>query len=254
MSAQEWPVTFFDGDYLRIYEPQLTPELTKSEVDFMATALDLPQGAAVLDVGCGVGRHAVGMAARGYRVTGVDFSAPYLEIAAQAAARAGAEVTWRRCDMRELDYERTFAGVYSYFTSFGYYTDAENEAVLGRIARALEPGGRFLIDMANRERTLTHPQQRGWNPQPGGGLLMEEVSLDLLTSRVTSRQILIPPHGGSQVVKTFELRLYTCAELTALMSRHGLRVVSVWGGADRSAYSTETRRMIILAERGGEGA
>jgi SAM-dependent methyltransferase len=253
MSAQEWPVTFFDGDYLRIYEPQLTPELTKSEVDFIATALDLPSGAAVLDVGCGIGRHAVGMAVRGYRVTGVDFSAPYLEIAAQAAVSAGAEVTWRRLDMRELDYERAFAGVYSYFTSFGYYTDAENEAVLERIARALAPGGRFLIDMANRERMLTHPQQRGWNPQPGGELLMEEVSLDLLTSRVTSRQILIPPHGGSQVVKTFELRLYTCGELTALMGRQGLRVVSVWGGADRSAYSAETRRMIILAERRGEG-
>jgi len=251
MSTQEWPVTFFDGDYLRIYEPQLTPELTRAEVDFISGALDLPHGAAVLDVGCGIGRHAVGMAQRGYRVTGVDFSAPYLEIAAQAAAKIGVQVTWRRCDMRELDDVDAFDAVYSYFTSFGYYQDAENEAVLERIVHALKPGGRFLIDMANRERTLTHPQQRGWNPQPGGGLLMEEVSLDIVTSRVTSRQILIPPHGGSQVVKTFEIRLYTCAELTALMDRHGLRVISVWGGADRSAYTSETRRMIILAERRG---
>jgi SAM-dependent methyltransferase len=249
MSTHEWPLTFFDDDYLKIYQPQLTPELTRSEVDFIESALELEKGAAVLDLACGIGRHAIGMAQRGYRVTGVDFSSRYLELAGQAAARAGVEVEWRCSDMRALDFDGRFAAAYSYFTSFGYYGDAENEEILGRITRSLGPGGRFLIDMANRERMLTHPQQRGWNPRPDGALLMEEVSLDLVTSRVTSRQILIPPHGGAQVVKTFDLRVYTCAELTALMARHGLGVVQVWGGADRSAYSSESRRLVMLAER-----
>ena len=250
MSANEWPVAFFDDDYLKIYQPQLTPERTQAEVDFIESALGVPKGAAVLDLACGIGRHAIGMALRGYRVTGVDFSPHYLELATGAAGRAGVEVEWQRCDMRALGYQRAFAAVYSFFTSFGYYTDVENDAVLGRIARALAAGGRFLVDMANRERLLTHPQQRSWNQQPDGSLLMEEVSLDLETSRVTSRQILIPPHGGAQTVKTFDLRVYTCAELTALMARHGLGVVAVWGGPDRSTYSTESRRLVMLAELG----
>ena len=131
----------------------------------------------------------------------------------------------------------------------GYYDDAENDAVLGRIARSLALGGRFLLDMANRDWVLTHPQQRTWNSYPNDTLVMEEISLDLRSSRVTSRQILIPPRGGSQVVKTFDLRVYTCAELAALMDRHGLEVREVWGGADRSPYSTESRRLVMLAER-----
>ena len=38
----EWPITFFDEDYLKIYRPQLTEERTRAETEFIAGALDLP--------------------------------------------------------------------------------------------------------------------------------------------------------------------------------------------------------------------
>src|SRR5437870_6344999 len=73
MKAQpEWPVAFFDDDYLRIYRPMFTEETTRREVDFIESALALPPGASVLDLACGIGRHAVGMALRGYRITGLE--------------------------------------------------------------------------------------------------------------------------------------------------------------------------------------
>jgi SAM-dependent methyltransferase len=244
----EWPIAFFDDDYLRIYRPMFTEERTRGEVDFIESALDLPRGAAVLDLACGIGRHAIEMARRGFAVTGVDFNARYLEEAEREAEARGVTVRWRHEDMRELAYEREFAGAYSYFTSFGYFSDVENEQVIARLARGLLPGGRFLIDMANRDWILTHPQQRTWTQREDGALLMEEVTLDLLSSRVMSRQTLIEP-AGARVAKEFDLRAYTCAELTSLFSRYGLAVRSVWGGADRSEHSAESRRLILLAER-----
>ncbi|HEY3215549.1 MAG TPA: methyltransferase domain-containing protein, partial [Candidatus Eisenbacteria bacterium] len=114
MSARpEWPVTFFDEDYLKIYRPQLTAERTRAEVDFIESALALPRGAEVLDLACGLGRHAIGMADRGYRVTGLDFNPRYLEIAATEAARTGARVTWMAGDMRTLPFDQAFDGAYS---------------------------------------------------------------------------------------------------------------------------------------------
>ena len=249
----EWPITFFDEGYLKIYQPQITAERNRAETDFIAAALDLPRGARVLDLACGPGRHAIGMAQRGHQVTGVDFNPHYLEIAAAAAEQAGVQVTWRVGDMRALQFEAAFDGAYSYFTSFGYFTDPENECVIGNIVRALRPSGRFLIDMANREWLLTHPQQRTWTQQQDGGLLMEEAILDLATSRVTSRLTLIPPEGGAQVTKEFHLRLYTCAELTSMFARLGLEVTRIWGGPDSSDYSAESRRLIMLAEREAGG-
>ena len=249
MPRTDWPVAFFDDDYLKIYRPMLTEERTREEVAFIESRLALPAGAAVLDLACGFGRHAIGMALRGFRVTGFDFNARYLEIAAHESDRAGAKVRWMVGDMRALSFEREFEGVYSYFTSFGYFEDDENETVIANVARSLAPGGRFLLDMANRDWILTHPQQRTWNQREDGALLMEESALDLRTSRVVNRQTLIEPQGGTRVTKEFNLRVYTCAELTALLARHGLGVRSVWGGADGSDYSAESRRLVLLAAR-----
>jgi SAM-dependent methyltransferase len=252
MSEQpDWPVAFFDDDYLRIYRPTFTPERTAAEVDFIESLLAVPKGSAVLDLACGYGRHAIGMAARGYRVTGLDFNPHYLEIAAADAGAAGASVTWRAGDMRALPFEREFDAAYSFFTSFGYFGDEENEQVLAGIARALKGGGRFLIDMMNRDWLVTHPQQRTWAQREDGALFMEETSLELAASRVVSRQMLIDPQGGPQVTKEYFLRAYTCAELTALLRRHGLVVTDVCGGTDRRAYDTEARRLVLVAERKG---
>ncbi len=247
--STEWPVAFFDEDYLRIYRPMFTPEGTAREVEFIERALALPAGAAVLDLACGFGRHAIGMAARGHRVTGVDFNPAYLALAGTDARAVGVEVGWIAADMRALPFDREFDGVYSFFTSFGYFADPENEQVLAQIARALKPGGRFLLDLVNRDFLLTHPQQRSWTQRPDGALLMEETTLDVVRSRVVTRQMLIEPEGGVRVTKEYELRAYTCAELTALMSRHGLVTREAWGDADGAPYSVESRRLVILAAR-----
>lgn len=244
----DWPIAFFDDDYLKIYAPRLTEERTRLEAAFIETELKLEPGARVCDLACGTGRHAVEMARRGFRVTGFDFNARYLENAARAAREAGVEVTWAQGDMRELGHERQFDAVYSYFTSFGYYSDEENDQVMGNIARSIVPGGRFLIDVLNRDYVLLHPSQRTWVQRDDGALLMEENTLDIVTSRAKSRQILIAPGAGSQVTKEYDLRTYTCAELSALMRRHGLEPRRVLGGPDGSEYSPDSRRLVLIAD------
>ena len=250
-STPEWPVAFFDDDYLRIYRPQFTPERTQAETRFIAASLAAPERGAVLDLACGFGRHAIGMAKLGYAVTGIDFSARYLEIAAHDADAAGVPVNWRQGDMRALGELPAFDAVYSYFTSFRYFSDEDNERVLSEVARVLKLGGRFLLEMANRDYLLTHPEQRTWKQREDGALLMEETTVELETSRIVARQLLIDPQGGSQVTKAYSLRTYTCAELTALLRRHGFMVRQVNGGADGEPYGLDSRRLAITAERVG---
>ena len=60
----EWPVAFFDEDYLRIYRPQFTPERTAAETKFIADSLRAPAGGDVLDLACGFGRRGLSTSRR----------------------------------------------------------------------------------------------------------------------------------------------------------------------------------------------
>ena len=101
MSSGDWTEDLFDADYTRVWGFP-GPDVTAAEVDALSTILPAPP-ARVLDVACGNGRHSIGLAARGYEVTGVGVAAPFLALAREAAIAAGVSVDFRRTDMRERD-------------------------------------------------------------------------------------------------------------------------------------------------------
>src|SRR5262249_15615646 len=96
-SASEWFATWFDSaHYQQLYAHRDDRE-ARGFVDRLVGRLGSAAGASILDLGCGNGRHALQLASRGYRVTGLDLSSASLAI---AAARADYPVRWSRRDMR----------------------------------------------------------------------------------------------------------------------------------------------------------
>ncbi len=117
----------FDEDYLYFYEEMLTPERTAAEVEQIVELLG-PRDE-VLDCPCGHGRIANALAERGARVTGIDQSALFLDVARADAQRRAVDVEYVHGDMRELSWRDRFDGVVNWFTSFGYFDDETNVAV-----------------------------------------------------------------------------------------------------------------------------
>jgi 2-polyprenyl-3-methyl-5-hydroxy-6-metoxy-1,4-benzoquinol methylase len=95
-----WYEELFDDRYLTFYDEVLGRGLAVADAEFVDTALALQPGSRVLDLGCGVGRHAVPLAQLGHQVTGVDLSPRMLELAAELAGEQEVTVTLERRDMR----------------------------------------------------------------------------------------------------------------------------------------------------------
>lgn len=84
-----WWKTYFDKNYLAMYEKSGMFKHTQKEVNFLIKNLPIKKNQKILDLCCGHGRHALILAKKGFRVVGLDYSAYQIKAAKTAAAQAG---------------------------------------------------------------------------------------------------------------------------------------------------------------------
>lgn len=246
--GKPWFVDLFDEDYLRTL-PFLTPQATQSEAEFVIEAMGLSPGAQVLDIGCGYGRHAMELAARGFHVVGLDLSTPLLVRGGEEAMRRGLEINFVRGDMRELDFDAQFDGAYCLFSTFGYFDDETNKKTVSNIARALKPGGRVMIEILNRDYVIADLPTRVWW-EGEGCVVLEEVELNYFSSRIqVNRSVVFD--DGRQLEQEISVRAYSLHEVGKLMHAAGFRVLEVSGGYHTRGrfFGNQSRHIIVLAER-----
>jgi ubiquinone/menaquinone biosynthesis C-methylase UbiE len=245
-----WFDGFFEHEWLDEIALHLPEEGASGQVDFVVEQLGLTPGARVLDVACGHGRHSLELARRGFRVTGVDLSSRSLELAREAAERESLDVEFVRRDARELDFDAEFdAAINLYSSVIGYFQDdADNQEVLNRVARALVPGGRFLIDTVNGFALGRRYQDTMWNDLESGGVMLHRGSFDLLTGRNEVVWTFVRQDGGRSELR-HSLRVYAPHELARMLETAGFTVVGSWGGFDGKELAFDTWRLILRGDK-----
>ena len=243
-----WFEDFFDDDYLRTL-PFMTPASSAKEAEYIRDNLALPPESRVLDVGCGYGRLAVEFAKAGYNVTGLDTSLPLLIKAAEATRETGVEVDFMHQDVREMPFDSEFDGVFCVLTSFGYFDDETNGEVIRGIFKALKPGGKFFLEVINRDYILSDLPSRIWW-EGDECVVMDEVEFNFLTSRIESKRSVVFADGRS-VNRDLSIRAYCLHELGRLLHGSGFKVVSVTGNihTQNRFFGPHSPYLIILSQK-----
>jgi SAM-dependent methyltransferase len=205
-----------------------TPRLAEEEDDYFrghplfwrdAVEVDarFTEPGRVVDLGAGVGRHALRMASRGFSTVAVELSQSMLAEIGRKAARMGVPVDCVRANLCRLECfpDGTFDYALSMFSTLGMIRTAHaRRQALGEAARILKPGGRLALHAHNLWLNLRIKEGRRWLLSRWASILAG--SEEAGDRRMTYRR-----------VPGMEVHLYRWGELKREVRAAGLRIEEV---------------------------
>lgn len=242
----EW---FEDEEFWITYAPLMFDEQHWAEVpetvDNLVKLSSIGKNGRVLDLCCGVGRHSVELAMRGFRVTGVDLTRSYLDAARETAEAAGISPVFLRKDVRRFLRSAAFDLCINLYTSFGYFARREDDLLmLSNCAKNLVSGGCLIIETVGKETTARDFTEReeferaGWN-------VTTEYSVVGDWEGMMNRWIL--RKGTTCIDRSFVLRLYSGYEMKNALAASGFTSVEILGGLDGRPYDDKAESLVAVA-------
>ncbi|MFG3705256.1 class I SAM-dependent methyltransferase [Micromonospora sp. NPDC047670] len=219
--------------------------------DWFLALVDETPAVRVLDLGCGTGRLALGVAAAGHTVTGVDPAGPSL---AAARARPGADrVTWIEGTSAALPGRSFDVAVMTSHVAQFFVDDAEWARTLADLARALVPGGRLAFD----SRDPADRRWERWNPVdsrrlitlPDGDVVRAWTEVTAVAGGVVGYTHHYLFADGEELLSSATLRFRTEEELRVSLRAAGFTVERVSGGWGGEPVGRGDGEFLVVARR-----
>jgi SAM-dependent methyltransferase len=247
-----------NNDWYRYYAPRRLAELTperiaadraaaERDLDALLARTGLQPGDRILEIGCGWGRHALALAARGFwQVTSVDIAPEPLALARALASEVGLE-----CELRQQDFLRMDAGPYHAVISLydrsvcGFPTEEQDVHSLRHIAGLLRPGG-WLVFGINDWPIHLPAARRDWR-DTSDGIELIEVLPNRAAMTCTDSVTLVRPSGQRE---RYDLtrRHYYLPELRRLLADAGFALeTALHRLTDTLAYGDKDEGLFVFA-------
>lgn len=238
-TLKPWYTDWFNEDYLKLYKNRDDNEAIE-HVNFITRVCALKDNERILDVGCGIGRHALIWAKRNFNVVGIDRSEKIIQKAKEKAEQQNIHSVQFICDdIRNITPQNkgTFDLVVSLFTSFGHEElDDDNQKILHAISSLLAEEGVFFIDYLN--------------PTYVKNTIVSFENLTLDDEQVSIRREIIE----DQVIKTIsisgktyqeKIKLYSHQKMKNMLNEVGLAVKNCWSNYQGTPFTENGARQLI---------
>ena len=243
--ADDWFVGFNTGLKAKFWRAASEP-WADDDAQAIASLLDLPAGARVLDAPSGAGRIAVRLAERGLDVTGIDISQEEIEEARRVAADRGASARFEQGDIRELP-EHGYEAVVHWGNSFGYLRHGGTVGHLASTRRALRRGGRLVLESMTVAESLLPGFRSEIEYEAGGVTMLARHDYDVRHSRLLGDFAFTDSRGETEAGPVIH-HVYTVAEVVRLLEAAGFRVDELLGDpVERTPYALNAPRLVVLA-------
>lgn len=252
---KQWYEALFENYALK-YDNENFTKGTAGECDFIEKEINYDKNVKILDVGCGIGRHSIELAKRGYKVTGIDLSESQLKRAKEIAAKEGLNINFHIQDARQLTFHEEFdltimlcEGAFPLME-----TDEMNFQILQNGTNALKNNGKFIFTTLNGLFPLFHSVKDFLaNTNEAGNATYENNTFDLITFRDYNTVYFEDDFGNKKELKCNE-RYYVPSEINWLLKSLNYSTINIFG-AKLGAFSrndkltTEDFEMLVVANK-----
>ena len=272
IQLQQKPAPFTPGEALfwddphisaQMLEAHLNPEVDAASrrpatidrsVKWLIEVLSLQAGDPILDLGCGPGLYTSRFARLGLQVTGVDYSRRSIEYATNHARENRLDIRYRYQNYLELDDENQYRAAFLIYGDFCPLSPGQRSTLLRNVHRALQPGGKFVLDVSTRthrkrfgNKNHWYATERGfWKPGPH---LVLEAGFDYPEQSIWLDQYTaIEPSGKVSVYRNW-FQDYTSQTITEELSLGGFNVESLWGDLTGVPCSADSEWIGVIAQK-----
>jgi len=221
---------------------------TIPDVEFATQILRLGEGAHILNLGCGWGRHAIALAHYGVNVIGLDASADLLELARETSEQMEVAVKWVHGDLTDLILTGPLDAVIQFRGNLLEWADGPPDALhlLDQVHAVLKPGGRFLFGTPDWEASLPR-QERSQSETPESTELCQHYFEP--DSRVIRSHTVILGRDGSRREYWRRSWYPTAEQMAALLFQAGFGIEGQLNGFGFLPYDSNRPGLVWLARK-----
>ena len=189
----------------------------------------------ILDLGCGPGLYTSRLARLGHACTGIDFGPASVAYAVETARREAFDCTYHLADIRRADYGGGYGLAMLIYGEFNVFRPEDAGLILGKIHRALVPGGLLLVEphmaaiveQMGREPSTWYAVESGlFSDRPH--IQLEEHHWDVERRAATTRHYTVDAQTGEVTRYASSMQAYADEEYRSLLEAHGFGEVAFY--------------------------